>query len=485
MKFNLLLVLSFFGQLLVAQSFTKVPDTPFGGISAGSISFADIDNDDDDDVLITGLSTVKLYTNDDLGTFTEVLNTPFENVSESSAAFSDVDGDGDEDILIVGANSSSDATAILYANDGMGNFTEVEGTPFDGVYRGFLAFSDIDNDGDEDVLITGINNLLPAQILKLYTNDGSGNFIKVFDIPFEEVRDGSISFADVDGDKDEDVLIVGRTRKSKRIAELFTNDGSGTFTKVANTPFLGVERAAASFADVDGDNDQDVLITGVDTLENGTAKLYINDGMGTFTEVLDTPFKGVFDGEVSFSDIDEDDDQDVLIVGGTVTGGDAGGGIAKLYTNDGMGNFTEVLDTPFEGLSKSSAAFLDIDADGDEDVLIAGMKIPSFERITRLYTNDGLSSATENGKEALRAEFMLFPNPSKADRIYVSYAAEKNASLTVKVFGLDGRLLKQQVEQPGIGEQTFSIDIASFNSGTYIIQLDDGKKTAVHKFLVQ
>ena len=45
------------------------------------------------------------------------------------------------------------------------NFEEITGTPFGNSYRGSIAFADIDNDGDQDVLITG------SDIAKLYTND--------------------------------------------------------------------------------------------------------------------------------------------------------------------------------------------------------------------------------------------------------------------------------------------------------------------------
>jgi hypothetical protein len=77
------------------------------------------------------------------------------------SAFSDIDGDGDQDVLITGQTSSNQAISKLYANDGIGVFTEVTSTPFEGVYNSSMAFSDIDGDGDQDVLIGQY----------LYTND--------------------------------------------------------------------------------------------------------------------------------------------------------------------------------------------------------------------------------------------------------------------------------------------------------------------------
>ena len=49
------------------------------------------------------------------------------------------------------------------------------------------------------------------------------------------------------------------------------------FTLVPGTPFTGVAQSSIAFADVDGDNDQDVLITGQDLGTNYNAQLYLNE----------------------------------------------------------------------------------------------------------------------------------------------------------------------------------------------------------------
>ena len=79
---------------------------------------------------------------------------------------------------------------------------------FDGVFYSSIAFADIDNDNDQDVLITGYIDWGQPNT-KLYTNDGSGNFAEVTGTPFDGVRDGSIAFADIDNDNDQDLLITG------------------------------------------------------------------------------------------------------------------------------------------------------------------------------------------------------------------------------------------------------------------------------------
>ena len=79
---------------------------------------------------------------------------------------------------------------------------------------------------------------------------------------FEGAEFSSIAFADVDGDSDKDVLITGANNSNQRIAKLYTNDGSGNFSEVLVTPFDAVWRSSIAFADVDGDGHKDVLITG-------------------------------------------------------------------------------------------------------------------------------------------------------------------------------------------------------------------------------
>ena len=171
-------------------------------------------------------------------TLPKSIATPFDEVEKSSIAFADVDGDADKDVLITGENNSNQPIAKLYTNDGNGSFTEVPGTPFGGVEDSSIAFADVDGDGNQDVLTTGKNILF---ISKLYINDGNGNFSDISVTPFDGVSSGSIAFSDVDGDDDEDLLITGRDNTDQGIAKLYNNDGSGNFSEVSGTVFEGVQ----------------------------------------------------------------------------------------------------------------------------------------------------------------------------------------------------------------------------------------------------
>ncbi len=152
----------------------------------------------------------------------------FDDVRWGSLAFADIDGDGDEDVLITGYNTTYQSTANLYLSNGDGSFSLVPSTPFEGVRFSSIAFSDIDNDGDKDVLITG-ENAANVRVSNLYKNNGTGIFTLVLGTPFPGVRSSAIAFSDVDNDGDEDVLITGEPLTGSIISNLYTNNGNGVF----------------------------------------------------------------------------------------------------------------------------------------------------------------------------------------------------------------------------------------------------------------
>ena len=469
-----------------AGNFTDRSITPFDGVYRSSIAFSDVNGDGAEDVLIAGSKTsfgnqriAKLYLNNGSGGFVAKAGNPFDGIWFGSVAFADVNGDGADDVLITG-ESDSGKSAKLYLNDGLGNFTEKINTPFAEVGNSSIAFSDVNGDGSQDVLITG--EIVPfPKITKLYINDGLGNFTeKTTGVPFDGVHNGAIAFSDVNGDGTNDVIITGLNDDLEIITKLYVNNGTGNFTQWMITPFIGVWSSSVAFSDVNGDGAEDVLIAGLADFEGVNTKLYINNGFGNFTEMEDTPFDNVIDGSIDFADVDGDGSQDVLITGWN----DNGDNISKLYTNDGAGNFTELADTPFDGVADSSAAFSDVDGDGKMDVLITGEN-ESDENIAKLYMNNLLVSSTEVLTIKADLDFTLFPNPAKVNNLNITYEAPAFEFITIKLFDLNGRLLRTQSVLSVIGEQTFSIDITALPTGSYFVQLDNGKKQGTAKFMVQ
>ncbi|MGB1038975.1 MAG: FG-GAP repeat domain-containing protein, partial [Bacteroidia bacterium] len=357
------------------------------GVVSGSSAFADVDNDGDKDLFITGAYNgsyciSNLYINDGAGNYTLNENTPFEGVHSSSIAFADIDGDSDLDLLVTGYNSDSREIIGLYLNDGLGNFTLEERRMFTAVRSSSVAFADIDGDSDQDVLLTGRTSW-NEHITHLYKNDGYGFFTKVENTSFTGVSFSSIAFADVDGDEDQDIFISGYSPKSN-VCELYINDGSGSFA-LFNDSFVGVRHSSIAVADVDGDDDLDLVVAGINDNSSGISNLYKNDGKGNFSK-MDGTFVPAYSGSIAFADVDGDNDPDLLI-----TGLDENiEGSSNLYINDGDGNFTLYMQSDMlKGVVSSSVAFADTDGDGDQDLLISGHDTKGKRFVSELYANNG------------------------------------------------------------------------------------------------
>lgn len=442
------------------------------GTTVSSAKHADVDNDGDIDVLITGYDATseqaqiaKLFLNDGEGVFTEAMDTPFTGVADGEIAFADVDGDGDEDVMIAGLNINLDGQTNLYLNDGSGVFTLVDNTPFANVYGCDLGFSDVDADGDLDVLVTGFNDVDGALNAVLYSNDGTGLFTAVADTPFQGSWDGSSKFVDVDNDGDEDVIITGRDNIFSPSVILYTNE-NGVFTEVADLPFIGVLFTAIDYADIDGDGDYDLLISGQNSFTSPVTALYINEG-GTFVEDTANPFVDVDFGSHAFIDVDHDGDQDVIITGyGREQGVFAT--TTKLYINDGLGVFTEATEESFLNVGTSAVTVFDANGDNADDIFIIG-DANAAEPMAALYLNTNeVVSSTE--VLAAKSSFSVYPNPVKNGLINI-YLAENllNTAQDLKIFDASAKLVyTTNIEA---SQSLYTLTLADLAKGVYFVEL--------------
>jgi hypothetical protein len=130
-----------------AGHFTEVGS--FKNLSTGTSKWTDYDNDGDPDLLYDGIDSTAsfgftlLYRNDGGGLFT-LMETNLPGTGEpGSVDWADVDNDGDPDVLLSGPVS-------LMRYDGNNLFTDITQDDFPmGVPD---SFADIDNDGDPDIL---------------------------------------------------------------------------------------------------------------------------------------------------------------------------------------------------------------------------------------------------------------------------------------------------------------------------------------------
>ncbi len=154
-----------------------------GGSS--SVTVGDFNNDGYLDLFITSLKSgnQKLYRNLRNGTYELVKNnnemfSALGSLKAYDAAFLDFDNDGFLDLLITGESEEKDGRGVfLYHNDGSGNFTDVSKLlPPELKSGNRIAVFDYNDDGDLDIVITGVNGGV-----SLLRNDGgnTNHYIKI------------------------------------------------------------------------------------------------------------------------------------------------------------------------------------------------------------------------------------------------------------------------------------------------------------------
>jgi len=260
---------------------------------------------------------------------------PLRRTSCGAEGTADLDGDGLWDLLV-------DGEVLLGL--GHGRFRTDPRSRYQSS-SGDLLTLDIDLDGDTDVVVSG-------GTVTAYLNDGSGLLVPdPGRIPFT-AWGPRLTALDLEGDGDPDLLDGGPGG-----AVLLANDGSGFFTDVSAR--LGVVAGpleAVLAADLDGDGNPDLALAG----PQRTILLW-NDGSGSFGPGSSPPLPGA--RCLAAGDVDGDGRLDLYL------GAD---GPDRLALNLGGGRFLVARDRlPDLDQSTSRVAFLDADADGDLDVVLA------------------------------------------------------------------------------------------------------------------
>jgi len=332
-------------------------------------------------------------------------------------AFIDYDNDGWVDLLVLsGTRLDGDppgATNRLYKNNRDGTFTDV--TEKAGLVRAGWASAvtvgDYDNDGFDDLFVTyyGRN--------ALYHNNGNGTFTDVTEkagLSQNSVRYGSgCTWVDYDRDGRVDLFVAtylnttldklprpgqsadctwkgvpvncGPRGLPTGFAQLFRNNGDGTFTDVSRAS--GVSASSGSYpmtavaADFDNDGWPDIYVA----CDSTPSWLFRNQHDGTFREEglergvalsedgLEQAGMGVgvgdydLNGNLDIFKTNFADDTDVL------------------YRNDGKGNFDDVTTRAGIGVETRyvgwGTGIVDLDNDGVPDLFVAtGSVYPEVEK---------------------------------------------------------------------------------------------------------
>jgi len=294
-------------------------------------SFGDIDNDGDID-LFAGLpyNILKNYTNNGYGDF-QLNASLYSPYSKHNPTLIDLNNDGFLDIVGIYRNGG-----VVY-NDGNGGFLAHEslGLLHDPLNIGLhgISWGDPDDDGDFDVYGGYSSTIQSGGNLSknaCFLNNGDGTLVK-FDETSVIVDDSTsenpcVNWVDYDNDGDMDLYVLNFTLDSidGPLNALYENLGEMQFTKhvFENEMYRNSFKMSSVWGDLDNDADLDLYVT----VENNEIPwpiyytsatpyniLFLNDGKGGFTDILNHPLTLEDSHTALMFDHDNDGDLDVLL----------------------------------------------------------------------------------------------------------------------------------------------------------------------------
>lgn len=201
-------------------------------LSAGTsgtmdMDYGDWDADGDLDIAaLTGEGRIQLFNNErhsKFKDFTDALQLQNPSYKGSAIAFGDYNNDGMPDLFIAGGKNEN---SFLLKNTGDHGFkVDTASREFTTSLKGTKAhaaiFFDFDNDGYQDILVTGVNDDTSKSGVQLFHNNLAKGFANVsYLLPQTLTQGNKIDIADFNLDGDDDVFISGSSGIS-----LMRNDG--------------------------------------------------------------------------------------------------------------------------------------------------------------------------------------------------------------------------------------------------------------------
>ena len=320
------------------------------------VALGDLDRDSDlDAITSTAWGHTRIYHNDGSGTLIEMQNFDHTSYHISDIELGDLDGDGDLDTVLI--NYGSLENRVLF-NDGDGTFTDSGQSLWSG-NNYFGKLGDLDGDGDLDLFVAAGPEFIGT--IHVWKNDGTGHFSLVSDFDTAYSHFG-VALADLDSDGDLDAFTTGWNNSFNKV---WLNDGMGAFTEAQVIP--NANATSVQLGDLDGDGDLDAYLTNTNYGYTGDLpdEVWLNDGTGHFTDngqSLDTVDSVI----PALGDLDSDGDLDVYLPGQVVQPLPD-----EVWANDGSGMFT-LLRTVDEYYPGAGATLGDLDGDGNLDVIVFG-----------------------------------------------------------------------------------------------------------------
>jgi hypothetical protein len=340
---------------------------------ATSIYATDFDQDSDIDILGGGVHGLSWWKNDGNENFIEhTIDADFEIYSLYAI---DLDNDSDIDILGAGLGylvGYGDIRIAWWEHDGNENFVmhPIWGWVYESTFDSHAYPIDLDGDDDVDVLGVAWWGCEWGNPETYWWENDGGN-PPIFYEHEHELWDYPATFiCGIDLDSDGDIDILEADDYATEFGwDIFwrKNNGAEVFSSWCGIDSTFVAAMSVYAIDIDNDSDVDVLGAGQGSDDTNIA-WYENDGNGNFSKhpLADDFIHGK---SIYAIDIDDDNDVDILAAGKgdvNITWWENNGGSPPSFTG-----YT-ISDDSGSAQFVSSVYAIDLDDDGDTDVLGAG-----------------------------------------------------------------------------------------------------------------
>ena len=288
----------------------------------------------------------------------------------------DFNGDMKNDVLV-----RTPYSLIVLPGDGAGNLgTPITSTP--NVSPSLLVGADMNGDQKLDVVVAGNSNMGPA--IGVLLNQGNGSFAQEADYAIANTPI-SLAVGDFNGDGLMDVAVGVATFGGGGVSGVFVLLGQANGTLGAPTKIdSSVYPTGLAVGDLNGDKRSDLLVADEGVWDpsgtqqvNGALHVYLGNSSGTFTAPTSTPTTSASNYSVAgLVDLNNDGKLDLVVAGNVIGDGTTTPtSTANLYTLLGNGDGTFQTATTFalagqDGIGATSLAFLDVNKDGNPDVLL-------------------------------------------------------------------------------------------------------------------
>ena len=272
----------------------------------------------------------------------------------ASVALGDLDSDGDLDIVTGGnGNFFVSSSLSILANNGDGSFTRNDITLPYYIGTQALELTDLNADGDLDIVISG-SGYANSGVMSVLLGSNGSSFGTRTDY---NTRSGPYSIAVGRLNQDLSFDVVTANRFSNNVS-VFPGNGNGSFGTRRDFR-VGSSPESVAVGDLNGDGNSDIITA---NYSSRNVSVLFGDSNGNFGIPTNYSVGNFYPLSVALGNVDSHSDLDVVV---SVTGS---ANQVSVLLNDGTGSLT-LKENVAVSSRPIAAALRDLDLDGDLDLV--------------------------------------------------------------------------------------------------------------------